>query len=100
MNERIIATYRITAPESESRTRAEALATEQSVEMPLSAIYEPRILEEIVAKVVDIRAHGAHFEVDIGIAASTTGNDPAQLLNMLFGNCSLQPEVELLDVRF
>jgi ribulose-bisphosphate carboxylase large chain len=80
--------------------RAEALATEQSVEMPLAAIDEPRILEEIVARVVDIRPRGAAFEVDIGIAPATTGNDPAQLMNMLFGNCSLQPEVELLDVRF
>jgi ribulose-bisphosphate carboxylase large chain len=98
--ERILATYRITAPEAESRARAEALAVEQSVEMPLSAIDDRHVLEHIVAKVVDIRPHGAFFEVDLGIAPETTGNEPAQLMNMLFGNCSLQPEVELLDVQF
>lgn len=98
--DRIIATYRITAPQSESRARAQALATEQSVEMPLDAIEDRRVLEDIVAQVVDIRPHGAFFEVDLGIATETTGGEPAQLMNMLFGNCSLQPEVELVGVRF
>ena len=98
--ERILATYRITASESESRVRAEALAAEQSVEMPLGAIGDKRILEEIVATVEAIRPHAGDFEVVLGIAASTTGNETSQLVNMLFGNCSLQPEVELIDVQF
>ena len=36
--DRILATYRITASESESRVRAEALATEQSVTANSSSI--------------------------------------------------------------
>jgi ribulose-bisphosphate carboxylase large chain len=36
----------------------------------------------------------------LGIAPATTGNEASQLMNMLFGNCSLQPEVELIDVKF
>lgn len=98
--DRILATYRITASESESRVRAEALATEQSVEMPLAAISDPRVLEEIVAKVESIRPHADYFDVVLGIAPSTTGNETSQLMNMLFGNCSMQPEVELIDVEF
>jgi ribulose-bisphosphate carboxylase large chain len=98
--DRIVATYRITAPQAEARARAQALAVEQSVEMPLEAIDDRRILDEIVAKVIDIRSHGDFFEVDLGIAPATTGNEAAQLMNMLFGNCSLQPEVQLIDVRF
>jgi ribulose-bisphosphate carboxylase large chain len=98
--ERIVATYRIAAPASEAGARAQALAIEQSVEMPLEAIDEPRIHDEIVAKVLDIRPDGTRFEVDLGIATSTTGHETAQLMNMLFGNCSMQPEVELIDVRF
>ncbi|HUL95178.1 MAG TPA: RuBisCO large subunit C-terminal-like domain-containing protein [Usitatibacter sp.] len=98
--ERILATYRIAAPESESRARAEALATEQSVEMPLAAITDERILRDVVASVESIRPHADYFDVVIGIAPSTTGNEVSQLANMLFGNCSLQPEVELVEVRF
>jgi ribulose-bisphosphate carboxylase large chain len=97
---RILATYRISASESESRVRAEALAAEQSVEMPISAIGDARVLEEVVATVESIRPHAGEFDVVLGIAPATTGNEASQLLNMLFGNCSLQPEVQLIDVEF
>ena len=100
MTDRILATYRITASESESRVRAEALAVEQSVEMPLGAIGEERILSEVVATVEEIRPRADEFDVVLGIAMSTTGAEASQLMNMLFGNCALQPEVELVDVRF
>jgi ribulose-bisphosphate carboxylase large chain len=101
--DRLRATYRIHAPPSEARARAQALAVEQSVEMPPEAIDDERVLREVVATVEDIRAGpggSAGFEVDLGIAAETTGGEASQLLNMLFGNCSLQPEVELVDVAF
>ena len=98
--DRILATYRITAGESESRARAEALAAEQSIEMPVSAVEDPRVLREVLARVETIRPHAGDFEVVLGIAPATTGNEAGQLANMLFGNCSLQPEVELVDVEF
>ena len=97
---RILATYRITASESESRVRAEALAAEQSVEMPVNAIFDDRVLAGVVARVESIQPHAGFFDVTLGIAASTTGDEASQLANMLFGNCSLQPEVELIDVVF
>ena len=98
--DRIRATYRITAGESESRARAEALAAEQSIEMPVAAVQHPHVLEQVLARVESIHPHAGHFDVVLGIAPATTGNEAGQLANMLFGNCSLQPEVELLDVEF
>src|SRR5258708_3636807 len=98
--DRILATYRITASESESRVRAEALAAEQSVEMPIAAIGDEQVLREVVATVESIKPHAGYFDVVLGIAPATTGNEASQLVNMLFGNCSLQPEVELIDVEF
>src|SRR5260221_510543 len=98
--DRILATYRIAASESESRVRAEALAAEQSVEMPIAAIGDERVLKEVVATVEAIVPHAGYFDVVLGIAPATTGNEASQLVNMLFGNCSLQPEVELVDVEF
>jgi S-methyl-5-thioribulose 1-phosphate isomerase len=100
MSDRIRATYRITASESESRVRAEALAAEQSIEMPVSAVTDPHVLEHVLARVEEIRPHAGTFDVVLGIAPATTGNEAGQLANMLFGNCSLQPEVELVDVEF
>jgi len=98
--ERILATYRITAPESESRARAQALAVEQSVEMPLSAITDEAVLRDVVATVESIQPQANGFDVVLGIAPSTTGREASQLMNMIFGNCSMQPEVELIDVEF
>ncbi len=98
--DRIKATYRITASESESRARAEALAAEQSVEMPVNAIYDDRVLTDTVARVESIKPHADFFDVTLGIAPATTGDEASQLANMLFGNCSMQPEVELIDVLF
>ena len=98
--DRILATYRIRAAAAESRARADALAAEQSVEMPLAAIRDGHVLANVVASVEDIRPGGEAFEVVLGIAPATTGHEASQLANMLFGNCSLQPEVELVDVAF
>jgi ribulose-bisphosphate carboxylase large chain len=106
MTGRLLATYRIAAPAGEIAARARALAGEQSVEMPVEAIRDARVRECIVATVESIRPAAAatgepeRYEVVLGLAAETTGPEASQLANMLFGNCSLQPEVELLDVAF
>lgn len=100
MSARLLATYRVTSGAADIEARARALAAEQSVEMPVDAIRDPRVLGEVVASVESIRPAGGAFEVVLGLAAATTGNEASQLANMLFGNCSLQPEVELLDVAF
>ena len=97
---RILATYRLEAPAAEIRARAEALAVEQSVEMPVAAIDDRRVLDDVVARVESIRPAGDAHEVVLGIASETTGFEASQLANMLFGNCSLQPEVALQDVSF
>ncbi len=95
----LLATYRISATERDIRARAEALAVEQSIEMPVAAIPAGRMLDDVVAKVHDLRPDGDAFRVTLALAPVTTGSEASQLLNMLFGNCSLQPEVELLDVQ-
>ena len=96
----LTATYDIAADEATAHARAEALALEQSVECPLEAIGDARVLDEIVARVADVRdAGGGRFHVDVRIAAQTTGGEPAQLMNMVFGNCSLWPDVRLRDLQ-
>ena len=67
---------------------------------PSTPSASPAILDEVVARVAAIEPAGP------GLASrcastwppSTIGADLAQLLNMAFGNCSLQPDVELLDL--
>jgi ribulose-bisphosphate carboxylase large chain len=99
---RLLVTYKVGAAPDDIEARARALAAEQSVEMPVEAIGDARVLAEVVATVESVRATSTPdaFDVTLGLAADTTGHEASQLANMLFGNCSLQPEVQLHDVIF
>ena len=98
---RFLVTYKLRVPANEVHARARALALEQSIEMPLEAVAQPFVREHIVARVEAIRPPTAGdpdgFEVALSLATRTTGLEAGQTLNMLFGNCSLQSEVELVD---
>ncbi|MBV8575854.1 MAG: ribulose 1,5-bisphosphate carboxylase, partial [Acetobacteraceae bacterium] len=99
MTERITALYRVRSDARSIESRAQAIAVEQSVEMPLPAIHDADVLTEIVGTVGDIRDCGGEvFDVEIGLAAATIGDDAGQFLNMLFGNTSLHEDVTLQDV--
>jgi ribulose-bisphosphate carboxylase large chain len=68
--------------------------------MPVSAIDDDVVLAEIVGRVEAIEPVGPDlFEVRIGLAVETTGFEPGQLLNMLFGNSSIHDDVVLQDVE-
>lgn len=96
--QRMTAVYHVRSDAASIEARAQAIAVEQSVEMPVAAIASEAILREIVGEVQGIRelAPGL-FEVRIGLALATTGFEAGQLLNMLFGNTSLQEDVTLFD---
>ena len=99
MTPRLQAIYHVRADATSIAARAQAIAVEQSVEMPLSAIEDPEILSGIVGDVENITDLGnGRFAVTIGLAETTIGNDSGQLLNMLFGNTSLHDDVVLHDV--
>src|SRR6266516_7166685 len=88
---------RCDAPAIEERARA--IAVEQSVEMPLSAIADDFVRSQIVGRVEGITERQDRlFEVRISLAAETVGRDPGQLVTMLFGNTSLHEDVVLTDV--
>ena len=99
--EPITATYRVAAAPADVAHIAQAIALEQSVELPLAAVHDAYVAERIVARVAGIRPRddGRH-DVAIALAAETTGGDVAQLVNMLFGNSSLHAHVELVDVAW
>jgi ribulose-bisphosphate carboxylase large chain len=99
--ERILALYHLQADSADIEARAQALACEQSIEMPLSAVTDPKVRAEVVASIEGIAQLAPHlFAVQLGIATATTGGEAGQLMNMLFGNCSLQEDVRLIDVTF
>jgi ribulose-bisphosphate carboxylase large chain len=99
--DRILVTYRVRADAASIAARAQAIAVEQSVEMPVAAIEDRFVLDRIVGRVEDIADMGEGcFDVRIALAVSTTGNEPGQMMNMLFGNASILDGVELRDAAF
>ena len=96
---RIGAVYAVRADPASIAERAQALALEQSVELPLAAVRDARVRDEVVARVESIAARpDGRFTVRLGLAAETVAGEPGQLMNMLFGNSSLHDDVELVDV--
>ncbi|MGA3398164.1 MAG: RuBisCO large subunit C-terminal-like domain-containing protein [Acetobacteraceae bacterium] len=99
MTARLGVTYHVRSDAASIEARAQAIAVEQSVEMPLEAIDEPAVLRDIVGEVQSIEPlDDDRFAVRIGLATATIGHDAGQLLNMLFGNTSLHDDVVLHDV--
>jgi ribulose-bisphosphate carboxylase large chain len=99
MTARLSATYHVLGDTASIEARAQGIAVEQSVEMPLAAIDDPAVLSDIVGAVESIEDRGnGSFAVRIGLALATIDGDGGQLLNMLFGNTSLHEDVVLADV--
>ncbi|MGH9124550.1 MAG: ribulose 1,5-bisphosphate carboxylase [Acidimicrobiales bacterium] len=110
MEEWLRVTYRVSAPAGEIEARARAIALEQSIEMSLEAVANRWVKDHVAGRVEAISATSAEpsaepnaepnafYDVVIALAAVTVGTNPAQLLSMLFGNVSLQSDVQLVDV--
>ncbi|HEV3271223.1 MAG TPA: RuBisCO large subunit C-terminal-like domain-containing protein [Candidatus Methylacidiphilales bacterium] len=94
-------TYQVTASnQAELDARVESLLLEQTVELPRAALRDTFVLENIVGRLASIRTTGAETHaVVIDFPISATGDDPAQFLNVLFGNSSLQAHVVLTDFK-
>lgn len=97
---RLTAIYHVRESADRIDARALGIAVEQSVEMPVAPITDRNVLDNIVGRVEGVAELApGFFEVKIGLAVATTGLEAGQLLNMLFGNTSLHPDVILHDVE-
>jgi ribulose-bisphosphate carboxylase large chain len=92
-------TYRLAVTPADAEARAEEIAREQTVEVPRAALRDPALCERIVGRVEavspDAEAPGGGPDgarVTIAYPVDTTACDPAQLLNVVFGMTSLQPD--------
>ncbi len=80
--------------------RVESLVLEQTVELPRAALRDPFILENIVGRIASIKTIGTETHaVTIDFPISATGDDPAQFLNVLFGNSSIQDHIALAHFK-
>jgi ribulose-bisphosphate carboxylase large chain len=92
-------TYRLAASAAAAESRAEQIAREQTVEVPRESLRDPELVRRIVGRVETVAQDGdAHARVTIAYPVETTALDPAQLLNVVFGMTSLQPDAECVAI--
>ncbi|MCZ6782544.1 MAG: RuBisCO large subunit C-terminal-like domain-containing protein [Proteobacteria bacterium] len=90
--------YRLRVEEALAAQRAEAVALEQTVEVPRAAVRDPFVEKEILGRVESVVPDSERtYLATIALPVAATGLDPAHLLTILFGNTSLQPDAELVS---
>ncbi len=96
MSGRFSVTYRLaTADAAEARARAEAIALEQTVEIPRDIVPAGVIEDEVMGRVEAVDAvPGAHL-ARISYSPLSCGDELPQLLNVVFGNSSMQRGVRV-----
>lgn len=97
--ERFAAVYRFrAADEVAAETRARAICVEQTVEFPPELITDDRLREGMVGEIASLdQLETGRFEAVIRYPAEAAGTELTQLTNVLFGNVSIQPGIQLAD---
>ena len=90
--DRFRVTYRIVADGlAAARDRAFGIALEQTVEIPDDVVPDGPIRDEIVGQVETVEAAGEGvFSAVISYSPDSAGHEAVQLLNVIFGNSSIQ----------
>ena len=96
--ERLLVTYAIEGPAEKAADWAADIAVEQSVEFPPDLIEDASIREQVIGRVEAITALSPSLhQARVSFAGEIAGGELTQLLNVLFGNTSLKPNIRLLD---
>lgn len=93
-------TYRLRGDPATCAARAEEVALEQTVEVPRPVVRDRFVEQQILGRVEEVRSDGAGGALArIAFPIATTGLDPGQLLNVLFGNSSLHDDIECVELE-
>lgn len=93
-NDQFTVIYRIRGTEKEALEVAKNMCVEQTVEFPAQHIECPAIHDRILGHIDRHEDAGDGWQrVDIVYSADTAGEDFPQLLNVIFGNSSILPDI-------
>lgn len=100
MGDRFSVTYRVlAATEAEARARAEDVALEQTVEIPRDVVPAGYVEDVILGHVEEVRPEAADtWLARISYAPDAVGHELPQLLNVIFGNSSLQKGLKVVGL--
>jgi ribulose-bisphosphate carboxylase large chain len=93
-------TYRLAVDADRADARAEEVAREQTVEVPRAALRDGFVLGEVLGQVESVRHGGSSGTLaTIAYPVATTAFEPAQLMNVIFGNSSLHADIECVEIE-
>jgi S-methyl-5-thioribulose 1-phosphate isomerase len=96
----LTAVYRVREPGATIAARAKTIALEQSIEMSDAFVTDAYVRDAVIGKVEAIEEVATgDYDVRIALAVVTTGPEPGQFMNMLFGNTSIHQDVQLVAVE-
>ncbi|MEN6436101.1 MAG: RuBisCO large subunit C-terminal-like domain-containing protein [Anaerolineaceae bacterium] len=99
-NDRIIVTYRLNCGITEAMKRADEISVEQSIEFPKSLVDDGDIRTKIIGKIEECSPiDDENTQVIISYAWELSANDLLQLLNVIYGNISIQPGIKISDIQ-
>ncbi len=95
-NERFSVSYFITGNEEEAKHRAEHICIEQTIEFPAELIGDDDIRRHILGRIESFsQVNEKQWQAVISYAYEITGMNLPQTINVIFGNISLQPGVQV-----
>jgi S-methyl-5-thioribulose 1-phosphate isomerase len=98
--QRFSVTYRVFAANAaEARARAEGIALEQTVEVPMDVVPTGYIADEIVGRIEEIGAEGeGRFRATLSYSPDSAGHELTQFFNVIFGNSSIQKGLKVIGI--
>ncbi len=98
--ERFSVSYNIRGTEAECREIAQEICVEQSIEFPPDQVPQGEILDQIVGRIerFEFITDGL-YQAEISYAVETVSGEFTQLLNVIFGNFSIKPSVQVVDIK-
>ena len=97
---RFSVTYRLRAADrAEAQARADAIALEQTVEIPRAVVPDGYIAGEILGRVEEIgRLADGVFQTTISYSPDSASDEITQFLNVVFGNSSIQHGIRVTGI--
>jgi len=97
--ERFRVTYQIVGARNEALRKAEEICIEQTVEFPADLVPDDDIRAHVFGRIESVEQRDDRlFYVQISYAIETAGQEITQLLNVIFGNTSMQPDIQVADL--
>jgi ribulose-bisphosphate carboxylase large chain len=92
-------TYQIVGARDEVMRKAEEICIEQTVEFPADLVPDDDIRAHVFGRIESVEQRDDRlFYVQISYAIETAGQEITQLLNVIFGNTSMKPDIQVADL--